>query len=184
MTRFVEKVVGFGPALDGTRFSSAGSEGYRIKGDDGKELGIEASTATWMGAIDQARVGPLAKGVCRALETETGEVEVVGIGGVLHDRTDKIVGDGKHDDLATDHGRRLAGKDVHAHGCFDVTEKEFDGPAAQVEIGQIFSRIAVGIKEGGNEKHGGGSEPWMGDAVPDDAEVEGVRKSPPDLGGP
>ena len=61
--------------------------------------------------------------------------------------------------LALDHFRALAPKDIHRKRGFDLLEVQFDLPAFAIEIPQRVSRVHLGIYEGRDEHDALRAEP-------------------------
>jgi len=120
-------------------------------------------------------VGELAHGIQAAFEGEALEVNVVGEGGLLHHRTDEVVGDEMHAQFAFDHVRRQAAQHIHVEVDFYLAEMEFDAPAPEVEIGEVRGGNG-GIKERGDDRDALSAESRMGDGVADNSHEEALRE--------
>lgn len=127
--------------------------------DEIEKVGLDARGR--VGGIES--VGPLTECVECALETDSCQVDSIESRGPLHESTDKVVDDSVQEDLLADHLRRQASQDIHAESDLDVAEEELHGPSAQVEFGDLCSRIGNVVGQRGDHDNGFGAEAWNGD---------------------
>ena len=170
MSGFGEKSVIFWTAFADARFGSIGAKGDEITGD-GKEHFIDDSGDGAGFVLGPGEgVGKLAQGVQSAFEGDASQINIVGQGGLLHEASDKVVGDEVHAQFALDHVGGFTAQDVHIEVDFDLTEMEFDAPAAEVEVGEIGGRNG-GVEQGGDEGDRFGAKARVSDGVTDDAHL-------------
>ena len=79
-----------------------------VFGEDLKQLVKESGLFARLVVDGIERVDPLTQRIDRPLEAEPLDGHMVEGGGMLHESTDDVVGDGMHDDFLADHGRGLA----------------------------------------------------------------------------
>ncbi|MDO8947147.1 MAG: hypothetical protein Q7U88_08310 [Desulfocapsaceae bacterium] len=56
-----------------------------------------------------------------------------------------------HQDFFTNRLWRSAVQDIQAHSRLDVAKKQLDIPPLEVKLGNLLSRILLGIEQGGND---------------------------------
>ena len=155
-------------------FGSFGAERDDVFGEDLEELIDESGLFAGFICCGIEGVSPLAQGIDGAFEAESFDGDMVEGCGLLHEGANEVVGDGVHDDFLADHVGGLATENIHAEGDLDISEKQFDGPAAQVEFSDFIGRVADRVDEGGDDDEGMGSEARDGDGDKDLPKGEGL----------
>ena len=182
MSGFVESLVRFGSAFDGSGFRAVGPLRHEIGGEGAEQIGPACVEGLAIGVAEET--GPLLKGVDGAFEGELVNRAVMLTGTLEHDTTNQVVGDGLHVDFLEHELGRLGPQDVESQGGLNVAEVQFDLPAAAVQLDDGLIGILFCIKQGGGQNHIFGPKTGFAHAVAHDAHCKGLGQRAPQRGRP
>ena len=170
-----QEAVVFWAAFFDAGFGSIRAQRNEIAGDGQEHFVNESGDGSGFGFSADGGVCELAQSVEGAFEGESGDGNIMGEGGFLHDAADQIVGDEVHAQFAFDHVGREATEDIHVEVDLDLAEVEFDAPAAEVEFSQVTGGD-ICVQKGGDESDALGAEPGVGNGVANDPHGDAFRQ--------
>ena len=100
--------------------------------------------------------------------------DLIECSGLLHEGADQIVDDGVQGDLLADHVGSATAQHVHAEGDFNISEKQLNTPAAQVELCELLGGVSCRVGECRDQDDGLGSESGDVDLDVEQAQSEGL----------
>jgi len=174
---FVQPLVWFRSALDGSRFGAVGALRHQIGGEGTEQIVPARGNGSLVGEAEQT--GPLLECVDGAFEGELVDRAVMLPGGVEHDAANQVVGDGLHADFLLHQVGRFAAQDVEAEGRFDISEVKFYLPTPGVQFHDRFVGVLFGVEQGGGQNHFFSSKPGFAHAVAHDAHFNGFGQCTP-----
>jgi len=110
---------------------------------------------------------PVAQGLYATFEAEIPNRKISFFGRLRHQLPNTVVSNEVHQDFFSNHFRCLAPQHIHTHGRFDVTEKQLDIPALEIEIGNLGCGVLNGIQQRGDNVKVLNPEARIGDRYPD-----------------
>ena len=150
VTWSVEQGVLFWSAFECAGFAPSRAKRHQVTGKVKEEIEPEFSSAFLVGSSIQ-RGAELAQSVQGSFETEAVELGVELRHRLGHEAADQIVGDQVGQQFLFRHGWGLTAQLFHAHHGFEVSQAQFQAPAAGIKGDQLLRRIEFGVQERGHQ---------------------------------